>query len=75
MRQSMKVVRGLTFVNSFPYEVTQAKYQWAEILSSAAKVKEFDLLLKNSKPKIPNPDTWLLMCGDSCVIIQLGYHL
>ena len=47
------------FVQSFPYEVAQAKCQWVEIsINATAKIKQFDLCYqKKFKNKNPNAYT------------------
>lgn len=48
----MKTVRGLIFVQFFPYEVVWPKRQWVErSVSATAKMKQFDLLQKIQKQK------------------------
>lgn len=45
--------RGLIFVQSFPYEMVWPKCQWVKIsVSATAKMKQSDLLQKNSKTEI-----------------------
>lgn len=69
----MKTVRGLIFVKFFPYEVVWPKRQCVErSVSTTAKMKQFDLLQKNSKTKISILTTWRLICGDSWGTGQLG---